>query len=373
MSRKFVYALSNLIGIALGVGIFGIPFAFAKASFFIGLAFLVGVAILSTLLNLAYGEVILRTSKSLQFVGYAKKYLGGIGQRAALFTFVFSIYGALLAYIIISGDFLFNIFSISTPFVFSLLFVFAMSIVSSLNLKTISWFELSSTLFFIVAIVILFFFGLSHINTENFGYFITEFWFLPYGVILFSFGSAFAIPVIRSSLESEDRNLKNVIITAMVMLAVLYGLFALTVAGISGDVTSPDAISGLFPFLGQGIVLFGSIFGIFAVATSFVILSRTLVEIFSGDYRFRKFPSWLLAVAPPVILFIFGLRAFIDVISLVGSVAFGVAAILVMAMFIRSKNKGDRIPEYALHLPLWLSYVIMALFGGGIAYALIYF
>lgn len=373
MSRKFIYALSNLVGIAVGVGIFGIPFSFAKASFLVGFAFLVVIAVLSTILNLAYGEIILRTTDAHQFTGYARKYLGKLGQKAATFTFVFSIYGALLAYVIISGDFLFNIFSGSSPFVFSLIFAFVLSIIASLNLKAISGFELGASLFFVAVVGLLLFLGLPHIQTENLGYFINEFWFLPYGVLLFAFSSVFSIPVIRNSLEGEDKKLKNVIIYAMIIIAALYLTFSLTVTGISGDVTSPDAISGLFPFLGQGIVLLGSLFGIVAISASFVILSKTLVEIFSFDYNFRKFPSWLLAIAPPIILFISGLRAFIDVISLVGAVAFGLAAILIMLMHLKSKNHGDRIPEYALHLPLWTNYVIMALFGVGIIYALAFF
>ena len=155
MSRKFIYAAANLVGIAVGVGIFGIPFAFTKASFFVGLAFLFGVAFLAMLVNLVYGEIVLRTTRSYQFAGYVKKYLGRFAQRVAVFCFVFGILGALLAYIIISGDFLFNIFGSLSPFSWSLIFAFLMTIFSSLNLKAISWFELLSSVFFSAIIVLI--------------------------------------------------------------------------------------------------------------------------------------------------------------------------------------------------------------------------
>ncbi len=373
MSRKLIYATANLIGIAVGVGIFGIPFAFAKASFFIGLAFLVGVAILVTTINLIYGEIILRTTKNYQLAGYAKKYLGEFGKRVAVFSFVFGILGALLAYVIISGDFLFNIFSSLTPFTWSLIFVFVATIIASLNLKTISWFELLASVIFSTIVVLILVFSIPHIETRNFSFFFNEFWFLPYGVILFAFGSLFSIPLIRRSLDGEDRNLKKTIIYAMSIVMGLYAMFTVAILGVSGDVTSPDAISGLFPFLGNSMVILGSVFGILAVTASFVILSRSLVEFFVLDYKFRKFPAWLLAVAPPIIMFIAGLRRFIDVISLVGAVTFGIAAILIMLMFNKARERGDRIPDYAIHLPMIVRYVIIGLFGLGIIYTLFFY
>jgi hypothetical protein len=236
-----------------------------------------------------------------------------------------------------------------------------------------SWFELLSSIIFSTIIVIILVFSLPHIETVNFSFFVNEFWFLPYGVILFAFGSLFSIPIIRRSLEGEDKSLKKTIIYAMGIVAVLYFIFTVAILGVSGDVTSPDAISGLFPFLGQGIVVLGSLFGMLAVVTSFVLLSRSLVELFMFDYKFRKFPAWLLTVAPPIILFVAGLRRFIDVISLVGAVTFGLAAVLVMMMFNKAREKGDRIPDYAIHLPAVARYVIMALFILGVVYALFFY
>jgi len=373
MSRKSIQALANFIGMAIGVGIFGIPFAFAKASFVIGLVFLIGLAAVALILNLSYGEIILRTTKDYQFVGYVKKYLGNIAKRVAIFAFIFAILGGLLAYIIISGNFLFNVSTAMSPFGWSVLFAFLMAILAASNLKTISRFEMLSTLFFLGVITLIFSVSFPHVETEHFSFFTNEFWFLPYGVILFAYGSLFSIPIIKKSLEGEDKGLRKVLILGMAFVAVFYLLFTVAVLGVSGDVTSPDAISGLFPFLGNNIVILGSIFGLVAVATSFVMLSRALVDFFVLDYKFRRFPAWFLTVVPPLILFVAGLRKFIDVISLVGAVSFGLAAILTLMMKMKAKEKGDRIPEYALNLPTVVNYGIIALFALGIIYALAFF
>jgi amino acid permease len=373
MSRKTIQALANFIGMAIGVGIFGIPFAFAKASFFMGLVFLIGLAGAALILNLSYGEVILRTTRNYQFVGYIKKYLGNTAKKVAMFAFVFAILGGLLAYIIISGDFLFNISTSLSPFGWSLIFAFVMAILAASNLRTISRFEMLSTIFFLGVIALIFSVSLPHIKTEHFSFFTNEFWFLPYGVVLFAYGSLFSVPIIRKSLEGEDKQLRKVLVLGMAFVAVFYLLFSLAVLGVSGDVTSPDAISGLFPFLGNSIVVLGSIFGLVAIATSFVMLSRALVDFFVLDYKFRRFPAWLMTVSPPLILFVAGLRRFIDVISLVGAVSFGLAAVLTLLMKMKAREKGDRIPDYALNLPTVVNYGIITLFTLGIIYALFFF
>ncbi|HVZ11343.1 MAG TPA: aromatic amino acid transport family protein, partial [Candidatus Paceibacterota bacterium] len=56
-NRKFWAAVAVLVGGTVGVGIFGMPFAFAKAGFWIGAAFLVPIALATLLVNLMYGEV----------------------------------------------------------------------------------------------------------------------------------------------------------------------------------------------------------------------------------------------------------------------------------------------------------------------------
>src|SRR3989344_1416706 len=102
-------AAAVLIGGIIGAGIFGAPFVFAKSGWLVALIFLVVLTAVNLLLNLGYGEVILRTGRAHQIVGYAGIYLGSNFKKLALFTTVLSIYTALLAYIILGGQFLFNL------------------------------------------------------------------------------------------------------------------------------------------------------------------------------------------------------------------------------------------------------------------------
>ncbi|KKS12798.1 MAG: Aromatic amino acid permease [Candidatus Yanofskybacteria bacterium GW2011_GWA1_41_6] len=372
-NRNFLYATTVLIGTMVGVGIFGIPFTFAKAGFWVGFLFLIFIGFITLLLNLMYGEVILRTHEEHQITGYTEKYLGIWFKRAIFFSVALGLYSALLAYTVIAGDFLNNIFSsvfYASPTSYSLVFFFVLSILILLGIRRISWVELLLVGLFAVVVLSILGVGINKINLSNFTGIQPEFWFLPYGVLLFAFAGFSAIPIQRDILRSQENNFKKSILLAVLLTSALYLLFAFTVLGISGEVTTPDAVSGLYEFLGSKIIFLGSLFGILAVSTSFLMLGSAFLDMFHLDYNVPRKLAWLLVVAPPLVLFLGGLRTFIDIISLAGSVAIGLEGVVLTFVYIKSKSKGDRVPEYSLELPKFIYYLLIFMFGAGIVYAL---
>ena len=372
-NRNFLYATAVLVGTMVGVGIFGIPFAFSKAGFWVGFLFLIFIGFITLLLNLMYGEVILRTHEEHQITGYTEKYLGIWFKRAIFFSVALGLYSALLAYIVIAGDFLNNIFSsvfYVSPASYSLVFFFVLSTLILLGIRRISWVELLLVSLFMAVVFLILSVGLNKIDTANFAGVQREFWFLPYGILLFAFAGFSSIPIQRSILNGQEDSLKKSIFLAVVLTGTLYLLFAFTVLGISGSVTTPDAISGLYEFLGGKIIFLGSLFGILAVSTSFLMLGSAFLDMFHLDYNVPRKFAWLLVVVPPLILFLGGLRTFIDIISLAGSVAIGLEGIVLTFVYIKSKSKGNRVPEYSLELPKFIYYLLIFMFGAGIVYAL---
>jgi len=372
-NRSFLYATSILVGTMVGVGIFGIPFAFSKAGFGVGFLFLMFIGFVTFLLNLMYGEVVLRTHDSHQITGYTEKYLGTWFKRAIFFSVSLALYSALLVYIIIAGDFLNNIFSsvfYVSPTSYSLVFFTVLSILVLWGVKRIPLVELFLVGMFVLVVFLIFGVGLDKINPSNFIGIQPEFWFLPYGILLFAFAGFSAIPIQRDILNGQENNLKKSISLAVFLTGALYLLFAFTVLGISGDVTTPDAISGLYEFLGGKIIFLGSLFGILAVSTSFLMLGSAFLDMFHLDYKMPRKWAWFLVIAPPLVLFLGGLRTFIDIISLAGSVAIGLEGIVLTFVYIKSKSKGDRVPEYSLELPKFIYYLLIFMFGAGIVYAL---
>lgn len=357
----------------MGVGIFGIPFAFSKAGFWVGFLFLVFIGFVTLLLNLMYGEVILRTHEEHQITGYTDKYLGPWFKRFIFFSVSLALYSALLVYMVIAGDFMNNIFSpifYASPVSYSLIFFSVFSVLILLGIKRISWVELLLVGLFAVIVLSILGVGINKINLANLAGIQPEFWFLPYGVLLFAFAGFSAIPIQRDILRDQEKNLRKSILFAVILTGALYLLFAFTVLGISGNVTTPDAISGLYEFLGGKIIFLGSFFGILAVSTSFLMLGSAFLDMFHLDYKVPRKFAWLLVVFPPLVLFLGGLRTFIDIISLAGSVAIGLEGIVLTFVYIKSKSKGDRVPEYSLELPKFIYYLLIFMFGAGIVYAL---
>ena len=373
-NKQFLYGTAVLIGTMVGVGIFGIPLAFAKSGFLVGFVFLIIIALVTLLIDLVYGEIILRTEEKHQLVGYTEYYLGPIAKRIIFFTITLSIYAALLAYMIIAGDFLHNILS-SFFYVpatnYSFLFYILVSFLIFFGIKRFTWLELSLIVLFLIAVLTIFFVGVEKIDMSNYYSLNAGYWFLPYGVLMFAFAGMSGISIQRQVLKGKENKFKKSIFLAIIFTAVLYLIFAFTVVGISGESTLPDSISGLYDILGSKIVIIGSLFGILAVLSSYLMLGSALMETFSYDYKSSKIVSWLFVVIPPLILFLTGSRNFIDIISLAGSVAIGIEAITVILIYSRSKKHGDRIPEYSLNISKWWLYILMVMFLGGVIYALI--
>lgn len=373
-NKNFLRATAALVGTMVGVGIFGIPFAFSKAGFWTGFLFLILIAAITLLADLMYGEVVLRTRAKHQLVGYTQFYLGPFFKKALFFTAALSTYSALLAYIIISGDFMNNVFSwvfYVSPESYSIIFFVVLSLLILRGLKTVSWAELLLTALFFAVVLGIFFLSLDKLNFSNFKGGALEFWFLPYGILLFAFAGLPAVPLQREILGSgSERLFKKSIFAAVILAAALYFVFAFTVLGISGDTTTPDAISGLFGPLGGAIVFLGSVFGLLAVSTSYLMLGTAFTEIFHLDFKLSKTASWFLTVLPPFVLFLGGMRTFIDVVSLAGSVGIGLEGAILVFLFMKAKSKGDREPEYSLRVPKWLLFGLIGMFIAGSVYAI---
>src|SRR5512135_2495201 len=151
--RTFLKATSVLIGTMGGVGIFGIPFVFAKAGFWIGCVFLVFTGVLTLLFNLLFAALVLRTPGTHQLPGIAGAHLGPAAKFLVLMCNLVGIYGALLTYIIYQGDFLHSILSniwTIQPELYSIIFAVILAPLILMRLKTTATIELGLAGLFVV-------------------------------------------------------------------------------------------------------------------------------------------------------------------------------------------------------------------------------
>ena len=364
---KSIYrAIAVLIGTTIGAGIFGIPYVVSKIGFFPGIFYILILGSLVLILNLIYGEIILRTSGDHQLTGYGEIYLGKIGKKIASLALFIGLYGALLAYLIKIGEFSNLIFGFGNPILFSLIFFIFALIAIFFGLRMISFLEGLIVLLLLTLIALIAILGLKQIDFLNFSGFDSSYVFLPFGVILFALTGFSVIPEMEEILRDNHKNLKKSIIIGSLIPVIVYILFAIMVVGISGSSTSDDAISGLILFLPSWIVSLGAVFGILCMASSFLALSYVLKEVWHRDFKFSKTISVFLVCFPALILFLSGAKSFIKVLSITGAISGGLTGILIIAMFMKAKKLGRTKPSYSLDLPKILIYILFLVFLMGI-------
>ena len=367
MRKNFLFALSTLIGTIVGAGVFGIPYVIAKSGIVPGFFyfFILGGAVL--LIHLFFGEIILRTKGKQRLIGYSQKYLGRWGKLLITIAVILGVSGALLAYLILAGDFLeilFSPYTNLTSFYFSLIFGVVLSYFIFRGIKLIAPTELFTNLLFFLIIFIVFSLCLPKINFSNLSLFNLPDIFLPYGVILFSLIGWSAIPEIVEILKTaeEKKSLKKIIILGTIIVTVFYVLFAVGIIGITGIKTSTNALSGLMPLLGGKIIFLGALAGLITLADSFLILGLYLRNTFIYDLKISKNLAFLIACGLPLILFLIGFRSFIGTIGFVGTILGAIEGIIIVLIFKKAKTMSDRQPEYSLKIPSILLYFLIAIF-----------
>lgn len=372
-----VSSLLLLIGTIMGVGMFGIPFVFASAGFLTGLVELLILAVAVTLIHLAYLDIVLRTPAFHSLPGYVRLYLGRVPGWLSFGSYFFSLSGALLAYLVLGGFFLGSLLHSlfgtipqeAGPAIFYLIGVFV--IFRSFRFEGFA--NALLTLFLIFAVVLLTMALVPAISPRALAAFHPNRAFAAFGVILFSLTGAAAIPEMCRFLGNTRARRGLLVALGTIIPAVLYLLFAAAVVGTTGDATTQDAISGLAAHFGRSYLLLGSVIGFLAAITSFIALGSVLEGMFATDIGVPSRTAPFLVAAIPLVLYLAGLKDFIAVVSVVGALALGLDAILILLMHARAGRRTAQSREFRLSLPAVIRVILLAVFGLGIVLELVTF
>ncbi|MBW6440792.1 amino acid permease [Patescibacteria group bacterium] len=374
IDKNYILAVSSMVGTSVGVGIFSLPYVASKSGFFFFIILIILLGIVTTTLSLMYGEITLRTKNKGRLVGFCEKYLGKNGKKIATVVTLFTLYSSMLAYIIIGGIFGSAVFSSSfggNEFSYSIIMFLFISVGIYISLKLISVIEFLMVIFLFVAILGIIIKGVPMVEVGNLISNDSSQFFFPFGAILFSLGALSAIPELEHIIKKGQKRIKDVIVIGNIIPIVVYILFVFVILGITGAGTSEEAFHGLSLSVGDGIVTLGLIFGIFAISTSFLMLGVNLKEIFWYDYHLSEKTAWALTCFVPFAVFVLGMRDFITVVNIAGSIAGGFAGILIIIIFYRAKKMGDIKPAYSIKVPIIISIIMVIIYSAGIIYQLI--
>ena len=371
--KKFIFALSTISGTIIGVGLFSLPYITLKVGILVMLFYFLVLGGVVILIHILFGEVALHTPDYHRLPSYAKIYLGKWGEKITFFTAILSLWGALLAYLIVGGKFLASLFLPllgGNESLYTILYFATGALLIYFGIRAIAKFEFFALILFFLVLFMVFLKGFSFLKLDNFSLSTPKqisLIFLPFGPILFSLWGADLIPEIEEMLGRDKNLLKKLIPLALFIPIITYLVFIGLVLGISGNLTSEEAIGGLGIFLGPDVIGLLLFFGILTTFTSFLTLGLTLRNVFCYDLKIPKDIAWFAACFIPLSLFFLGFQNFIGVISFVGGILLAFNGILIIFMYRIVK----KIPLFSLNsfFTLFLIFILLL----GIVYEVYYF
>ena len=173
-------------------------------------------------------------------------------------------------------------------------------------------------------------------------------------------------------LKKDKKKLKKAIIIGSLIPFLVYLLFAAAVVGVTGINTTEVATIGLGETLGEYMIIFGNLFAVVAMATSFLILGLALKWMLHYDYKIPKTASWFLTCFIPLSLFLIGIKSFIGVIGITGAIAGGIEGIIIVLTAKKAKEKSQVKPAYSVPLSWILAILLIILFTAGIIYQFLF-
>lgn len=366
LSSRFLQAVFLLAGTIIGVGMFALPFVFYKAGFLIGVLELMLLTFVTIMMNLFYGEVILRTPTRHLLPGFVKLYLGQKMFYLESLSAFAGFGGGLFVYVLLGGTFLASLLGVSTA-VGQILFFATGALLVLANLRTETKTNYVLSVLMVVLIFILSSMSLRHFSLENIAGFDIGQASLPYGVILFALAGGAVIPEVVAFLGKERHLLKKTLQFGVLIPAFVYLFFVFGVVGATGIGTTPEALEGLRPLIGGPIFFLGNAIGFLVTFTSFIIFGFTFEDVLRADFGLRKISSWFIFVLIPALLFFLPIRNFVVILNFLGAIAIGIDSIFILWLYEKTKTLGGRVPEYALNIPLWAIILFGALFFFGFA------
>jgi len=364
--KRSIYALSIISGTIIGVGLFSLPYITLKVGILPILGYFFVLGILVIIVHYLFAEVSIKTPDFVRFPGFAKIHLGNWGKNIALASNILGLLGAILAYLIVGGEFLTDLLGPvfgGQNLLYTLFYFVIGAALIYFGIKAIAKVEFWGLVLFFIILIFIFFKGFPLIQIKNLFPTPNLFYlFLPYGPILFSLWGAALIPEAEEILKENKKLLRKIIPISILIPIFVYLFFIFLILGICGGDTTQTALTGLKDFLGSGPFYLLLFFGLLTTFTSFITLGLTLKKIFWYDLKLEKKLSWFFTCFIPLILFLIGIKSFIVVISAVGGIMLGVDGILIILMYkkINPQKKA-------------LVYPLIFIFALGILYEIIYF
>ncbi|MBI2551569.1 hypothetical protein HYV73_04515 [Candidatus Uhrbacteria bacterium] len=369
MQRKigggtFWRAVAAMMGGVVGVGVFGLPYAFLQSGWVVGTILLVAIGFAMYLMQLMVAELCEHTPGEHRIVGFIQRYLGPWAGYAAVVLFALSAWGAMSAYIQVGGVFWQTLFS---PFVggsavaYQLLVWGAAAALIFQGLRFATRFEPAVVGAFILLFVLFIIRAAASFSAGRLPVTDWTAWQVPYGVVLFAVSGLAVVPEMYAILGAQKRKrLPVALAVGAALILFLYFAFAVSVLGATGSHTTPIAFAGLSTLFSPWFIFVGSAIGGLATFSIFWMVGLELQNTLRIDYKISRRVAWIYTVVPPLLFVFRSSSGFIQTLTFVGGILIALFSVLLIWAHLRMRDTGTCRVYGCSRIPAWVSYLLMA-------------
>lgn len=337
--------LSTFLGTVIGVGVFALPAVAAQMGVAPFLGLLVILAVVLAVLDLQHADLALSTEGQHRTPGYVALYLGQRWKGVAAGVSMLGLLGALLAYCIVGSTFLRLMVSrfVDLPQMVALL-VFALIGGSIIARGTRGVAKADLVLLTVFVLIIISFLVLAAPRIVPHQLQTAHFESIPqgYGVVMFALWGLSSIPAVVDISRRSRRRVVGSVVAGLGIATVLYALFVISVVGVNGAATTPDALTGFVGALGARWNFVVGLLGFATTLTSFITLGTILKSTMTIDLRMSPRIGFTAAVIVPFLIVAAGLRSFTSILGFTGSLLLACEALLLLAAARRMQKERGR-------------------------------
>lgn len=327
-----------IAGTTIGAGMLGIPLVTAKYGFLVATAVTCAVWLFMLFTGLLLLEASIMLPEGANFLSISRKYLGKSGQWLTGFLFIFLYYFLMVAYIAAGGPllgyFLTLVSGVSlTTFSSLALFAILFGSIVAIGPRSIDTVNFCFSIVMLVFLFLLFVFGARSISLENLSTFHLGPFFLAMPILFSAFGYHNIIPSLVTYLDKNVRVIRLAIIIGTAIPLVIYLLWqALIIGAVPLEVIQETLLKGqpvtasLTKIAGHPFMaLFANLFGLFAIITSVLGVSFSLVDFLADGFKVRN-RGWnrifttMLTFFPPLVCALVNPAIFDRALSIAGGI-----------------------------------------------------
>lgn len=363
--RKYgseIEAFATIFGTVVGLGIFALPYMARSVGVAPTVCLIIAVALVVTLLNILFSEVVIFDNREECIVSYANRYLGSWAKKLETFSILFGYTGSLLAYVLAVSVFVQAVIPGEVSYFWPIILFFTgiSCLVLLGGLKNLGRIE-----FLLAGIMGAAFLLVSILSAPHWTAVPTH-WdnvIFPYGVVWFALAGGSSIPIAVRILGRERKKILTVIPLAYTVVVIITVLFLVAALRTGGVGVGSDPFITMSQKMGNWVKILGSIIGLLAVVTSHWPMANYLKNILIDDLKIKPLASWSFVVFAPLVLILLGASNFVHVIGLVGLVAGTTDSLILLAIYKKIFSRENTVPRVLpFKLPgavIWVIFLLL--------------